>query len=86
VSATATVNSFARLTVSEHGVLHVAPVESLASAPGGFDSIDSEAVVGLDEKKSMLGIENEQAASVNPVATTPTMRAAKLLPCLPFTR
>ena len=79
-------NSFARLTVSEQGVLHVAPVESLASAPGGLDSIDSDAVVGLEEKKSMLGIENEQAASVNPVATTPTMRAAKLLPCLPFTR
>ena len=61
-----TENSFASGTVTAQGVRQVPPVESLASAPGGLDSIDNDAVVGLDEKKSMLGIANEQAARLRP--------------------
>ena len=46
---------------------HEAPVETLASAPGGSDSIVKVAVAGLEENSSKLGIhdvvQDEQAAS-----------------------
>src|SRR6516164_5745653 len=59
---------------SEHGVRHEAPVEMLASAPGGSDSIVKVAVAGLEENSSKLGIhdvvQDEQAASPSLQATT----------------
>jgi hypothetical protein len=55
------------------------------SAPGGLDSIDNDAVVGLDEKKSMFGVANEQAARLRPPATTVMARPVfMLVPCLMF--
>src|ERR1700675_5059398 len=69
-----TENSFPSGTLTAQGVRQVPPTESRASAPGGLDSIDSDAVVGLDEKKSMLGIANEHAARPRPPATTPMAR------------
>src|SRR5947208_16221858 len=85
-----TVNSLPSATLWEQGVRQVPPVESRASAPGGLDSIDNDAVVGLDEKKSMLGIANEQAARPRPPATTAMARPIFILiPCcspVPFNR
>ena len=65
-------------TASEHGVRHEAPVEMLASAPGGSDSIVKVAVAGLDENAPKLGIhdvfQDEQVASPRLQATTAIAR------------
>jgi hypothetical protein len=56
-------------------VRHEAPVETLASAPGGSDSIVTVAVAGLDENSSEFGIhDDEQAASPRLQATTAIAR------------
>jgi hypothetical protein len=47
-----------------------------------LDSIDNDAVVGFDEKKSMLGMANEQAARPRPAAATPMARLiVAFIPC-----
>jgi hypothetical protein len=89
LSATVTENSLPSGTLTEQGVRQVPPIEIRASAPGGLDSIDNGAVVGLDEKKSMLGIANEQAARHRPPAMTAMARLVRLVRCcsrVPFNR
>jgi hypothetical protein len=72
------VKSSATGAASEQGVRHEAPVEMLASAPGGSDSIVKVAVPGLDENSSELGIhdvvQDEHAASPRLQATTAIAR------------
>ena len=67
-------NSSATGTGSVQGVRQLAPSDVRASAPGGSDSIDRLAIVGLDENRSKLGIHDvfhdEQAASPRLHATT----------------
>ena len=59
-------------------VRHETPVEMLASAPGGSDSIVKVAVAGPDENAPKLGIhdvfQDEQAASPRLQATTAIAR------------
>jgi hypothetical protein len=50
-----------------------------ASAPGGSDSIRSTSVLGLDLKKSKLGMDIEQAARAKPHPTAATNRHPLLM-------
>ena len=65
-------------TFSSQGVLHDGPDATLASAPGGSDSIRSASVLGPDFRKSMLGSDDEHPARMKPhankAATRPMMK------------
>ena len=79
VICTVTANSLSVGTVSSQGVRQVCPWEVRASAPGGSDSIRSTSVLGVDLKKSKLGIDIEHAARAKPHPTAAITRYALLL-------
>ena len=72
-SAKVTVKLFSAATETEQGVLQVCPVDVLASAPGGSDSICTVTAVGVG--LNISGIEtDEQPARPRPAATTTKIR------------